>query len=86
MTAIASLLALSIIFIYRVLESMSDDQLVLLGRGWSLDRLSVILLHFGACRVRFQLAGRRGVTVLKPLNSAIICAPSKRMMLAISGK
>jgi len=56
MTAIASLL-----------QSMSDDQLVLLGRGWSLDRLSVILLHFGACRVCFQLAGRRGVTVLKPL-------------------
>jgi len=23
--------------------------------------------HFGACRVCFQLAGRRGVTVLKPL-------------------
>ena len=67
MTAIASLLALSIIFIHRVLQSMSDDQLVLLGRGWSLDRLSVILLHFGACRVCFQLAGRRGVTVLKPL-------------------
>ena len=31
MTAIASLL-----------QSMSDDQLVLLGRGWSLDRLSVV--------------------------------------------
>ena len=37
--------ALSIIFIHRVLQSMSDDQLVLLGRGWSLDRLSVILLY-----------------------------------------
>ena len=23
--------------------------------------------HFGACRICFQLAGRRGVTVLKPL-------------------
>jgi YihY family inner membrane protein len=34
MTAIASLL-----------QSMSDDQLVLLGRGWSLDRLSVLLLY-----------------------------------------
>ena len=34
MTAIASLL-----------QSMSDDQLVLLGRGWSLDRLSVVLLY-----------------------------------------
>jgi uncharacterized BrkB/YihY/UPF0761 family membrane protein len=45
MTAIASLLALSIIFIHRVLQSMSDDQLVLLGRGWSLDRLSVVLLY-----------------------------------------
>jgi hypothetical protein len=26
-------------------QSMSDDQLVLLGRGWSLDRLSVVLLY-----------------------------------------
>ncbi|MGC1880897.1 MAG: YihY/virulence factor BrkB family protein [Pseudolabrys sp.] len=34
MTAMASLL-----------QSMSDDQLVLLGRGWSLDRLSVVLLY-----------------------------------------
>lgn len=34
MTAIASLL-----------QSMSDDKLVLLGRGWSLDRLSVVLLY-----------------------------------------
>ena len=34
MTAIASLL-----------QSMSDDELVLLGRGWSLDRLSVLLLY-----------------------------------------
>ena len=34
MTAIASLL-----------QSMSEDQLVLLGRGWSLDRLSVVLLY-----------------------------------------
>jgi membrane protein len=34
MTAIASLL-----------QSMSNDQLVLLGRGWSLDRLSVVLLY-----------------------------------------
>jgi membrane protein len=34
MTAIATLL-----------QSMSDDQLVLLGRGWSLDRLSVVLLY-----------------------------------------
>jgi YihY family inner membrane protein len=34
MTAIASLL-----------QSMRDDQLVLLGRGWSLDRLSVVLLY-----------------------------------------
>jgi membrane protein len=34
MTAIASLL-----------QSMSDDQLILLGRGWSLDRLSVGLLY-----------------------------------------
>jgi len=28
-----------------LLQSMSDDQLVLLGRGWSLDRLSVVLLY-----------------------------------------
>jgi membrane protein len=34
MTAIASLL-----------QSMSDDQLVLLGRGWSLNRISVVLLY-----------------------------------------
>ena len=34
MTAIASLL-----------QSMSDDQLVLLGHGWSLDKLSVVLLY-----------------------------------------
>ena len=34
MTAIASLL-----------QSMSNDQLVLLGRGWSLDKLSVVLLY-----------------------------------------
>ena len=34
MTAVASLL-----------QSMSDDQLVVLGRGWSLDRLSVVLLY-----------------------------------------
>ena len=31
--------------IASVLQSMSDDQLVLLGRGWSLDRLSVVLLY-----------------------------------------
>ena len=30
--------------IASLLQSMSDDQLVLLGRGWSLDRLSVALL------------------------------------------
>jgi YihY family inner membrane protein len=28
-----------------LLQSMSDDQLVLLGRGWSLDKLSVVLLY-----------------------------------------
>ena len=28
-----------------LLQSMSDDQLVLLGRGWGLDRLSVVLLY-----------------------------------------
>ncbi len=28
-----------------LLQSMSDDQLVLLGRGWALDRLSVVLLY-----------------------------------------
>jgi membrane protein len=31
--------------IASLLQSMSDDQLVLLGRGWSLDRLSVLLLY-----------------------------------------
>jgi membrane protein len=31
--------------IASLLQSMSDDQLVLLGRGWSLDRLSVGLLY-----------------------------------------
>ena len=28
-----------------LLQSMSDDQLVLLGRGWSLSKLSVVLLY-----------------------------------------
>ena len=31
--------------IASLLQSMSDDQLVLLGRDWSLDRLSVVLLY-----------------------------------------
>jgi membrane protein len=31
--------------IASLLQSMSDDQLVLLGRGWSLDRLSLVLLY-----------------------------------------
>lgn len=31
--------------ISSLLQSMSDDQFVLLGRGWSLDRLSVVLLY-----------------------------------------
>ena len=31
--------------IASLLQSMSDDQLVLLGRGWSLDWLSVVLLY-----------------------------------------
>ena len=31
--------------IASLLQSMSDDQFVLLGRGWSLDRLSVVLLY-----------------------------------------
>jgi hypothetical protein len=31
--------------IASLLQSMSEDQLVLLGRGWSLDLLSVILLY-----------------------------------------
>jgi membrane protein len=31
--------------IASLLQSMSDDQPVLLGRGWSLDRLSVVLLY-----------------------------------------
>ena len=31
--------------IASLLQSMSDDELVLLGRGWSLDRLSVLLLY-----------------------------------------
>ena len=32
-------------FIASLLQSMSDGQLVLLGRGWSLDKLSVVLLY-----------------------------------------
>jgi membrane protein len=31
--------------IASLLQSMSDDQLMLLGRGWPLDRLSVMLLY-----------------------------------------
>jgi membrane protein len=31
--------------IASLLQSMSDDQLVLLGRGWSLDWLSIVLLY-----------------------------------------
>jgi YihY family inner membrane protein len=31
--------------IASLLQSMSGDQLVLLGRGWSLDRISVVLLY-----------------------------------------
>jgi YihY family inner membrane protein len=31
--------------IASLLQSMSDDQLMLLGRGWPLDRLSVVLLY-----------------------------------------
>jgi YihY family inner membrane protein len=31
--------------IASLLQSMSDDQLLILGRGWSLDRLSVVLLY-----------------------------------------
>ena len=31
--------------IASLLQSMSDDLLMLLGRGWSLDRLSVVLLY-----------------------------------------
>jgi membrane protein len=31
--------------IASLLQAMSDDQLMLLGRGWSLDRLSVFLLY-----------------------------------------
>ena len=67
MTAIASLLALSIIFIHRVLQSMSDDQLVLLGRGWSLDRLSVVLLY---------LIGVAGLILV--LTSIYLVMPPKR--------
>ena len=32
-------------FIASLLQSMSDDQFVVLGRGWSLDKLSVVLLY-----------------------------------------
>ena len=31
--------------IASLLQSMGNDQLMLLGRGWSLDRLSVVLLY-----------------------------------------
>ena len=36
---------LAMTLIASLLQSMSDDQLVLLGRGWSLDRLSIVLLY-----------------------------------------
>ena len=36
---------LAMTVIASLLQSMSDDQLVLVGRGWSLDRLSVVLLY-----------------------------------------
>ena len=36
---------LAMTVVASLLQSMSDDQLVLLGRGWSLDRLSVALLY-----------------------------------------
>jgi YihY family inner membrane protein len=31
--------------IASLLQSIGDDRIVVLGRGWSLDRLSVVLLH-----------------------------------------
>jgi YihY family inner membrane protein len=36
---------LAMTVIASLLQSMSDDQLVLVGRGWSLGRLSVVLLY-----------------------------------------
>jgi YihY family inner membrane protein len=36
---------LAMTVIASLLQSMSNDQLVLVGRGWSLDRLSVVLLY-----------------------------------------
>jgi membrane protein len=36
---------LAMTVIASLLQSLSDDQLVLVGRGWSLDRLSVVLLY-----------------------------------------
>ena len=39
------LLGVGLTAIASLLQSMSDDQLVLLGHGWSLDRLSVVLLY-----------------------------------------
>ena len=36
---------LAMTLIASLLQSLSDDQLVLVGHGWSLDRLSVVLLY-----------------------------------------
>ncbi len=43
--------------IASLLQSMSNDQIILLGRGWSLDRLSVVLLY---------LAGVAGLILVWP--------------------
>ena len=57
---------LAMTVIASLLQSMSDDQLVLLGRGWSFDRLSVVLLY---------LAGFIGLVVV--LTSIYLVMPPK---------
>ena len=57
---------LAMTVIASLLQSMSDDQLVLLGRGWSLDRLSVVLLY---------LAGFVGLVVV--LTSIYLVMPPR---------
>lgn len=57
---------LAMTVIASLLQSMSDDQLVLLGRGWSLDRLSMVLLY---------LAGFVGLVVV--LTSIYLVMPPR---------
>ena len=57
---------LAMTVIASLLQSMSDEQVVVLGRGWSLDRLSVVLLY---------LAGFAGLVVV--LTSIYLVMPPR---------